>query len=72
MNKTDLIIDLDIMRKHGEFHTETLLDNIGVKRGRSIHMPNVNCAVYLDCEYVPESLPSYVHPYRYDSERFWG
>jgi len=72
MKKSDLIIDLTTMRQIGEFHTESLLDNIGIKHGRSISMPVINCAIYLDCEYRPEDLPSFVQPYRYDSHKFWG
>lgn len=72
MNKTDLIIDLVTMRQHGEFHTENVLNNIGIRHGRSIHMPMISCAIYLDCEYNAKDLPSYIHPYRYDSEKFWG
>jgi len=72
MNKTDLIIDLVTMRQHGEFHAENVLNNIGIHHGRSISMPLVNCAIYLDCEYNAQDLPSYIHPYRYDSEKFWG
>jgi len=71
MKKSDLIIDLVSMRRSGEFHTDELLNNIGVSHGRSIQMPLVNCTIYLDCEYCPSSLPEFVKPYFYDSHRFW-
>jgi len=71
MKKSDLIIDLISMRKSGEFYSDELLNNIGVKHGRSIYMPMINCSIYLDCEYTLSDLPSFIKPYRYDSQGFW-
>jgi len=72
MKKSDLLIDLNEMRKHGEFDPVILMTNVGVKFGKSIALPRMNCTVFLDCEYRSTDLPSYVYPYKFDSEQFWG
>jgi len=72
MNKSDLIIDLVSMREHGEFHSRALLENMGIKHGKSITMAAYQSDVFLDCIYRLEDLPVYVKPFRFDSERFWG
>jgi len=72
MAKSDLIVNLNEMRKQGEFDCDELLNKLEIKHGKSIHMPLLQSAIYLDCNYNPGDLPSYIEPYRYDSTRFWG
>jgi len=72
MNNNDLIVNLEAMRKAGEFDADILMDNLGIPHGKTIHLPMLNCSVYLDCEFKKESLPAFIEPFRFDSETFWG